>query len=354
MGDMGKTDPDKLQRLLDYHLNQDEPAQRLATQRLLADDSELQELDQVVRRSLEALGSLEEETPPAGLAERTLQKVAQHRQVQQLAQSSVDIASGGLKRDRTTRAKWVLSNLRDVIAVAACLMLVFLFMRPGLQKARHISQEQACANQFRSIGYGLSQYAHDYRGRMPYVQRPPGAKWLGVGKQDDEHYSNTRNTYLLVKMGYVSVDKFLCPGADAQPEVKLRVKMDPQTLKTLQDFADRHQVNYSFFLVLNNQSFFTKQSENIPIGSDQNPLFADYDSQKQTILDLSVNRELLSRNSPNHGGRGQNLLYGDGHVRFSNSRLVGLNEDDIFTLNDILQYDGDEQPSTDSDILHAP
>ena len=351
---MGKIDADKLQRLLDYHLNQDEPSGRLETQRLLAEDSELQELDQVLGRSFAALGSLEEETPPAGLADRTLEKAAQHRQAQQLAQSSVDIASVGLNRDRTSRAKWVLSNLRDVIAVAASIMLVVIFLRPGLQKARHISQEQACASQFRSIGYGLSQYAHDYRGRMPYVLRPQGAKWLGVGEQDDEHYSNSRNTYLLVKMGYVSVDKFLCPGAGAQPDVKLRVKMDPQTLKKLQDFSDRHQVNYSFFLVLNNQSFFTKQSENIPIGSDQNPVFADYDSQKPTILDLSVNRELLSKNSPNHGGRGQNLLYGDGHVRFSPSRLVGLNEDDIFTLNDILQYDGDEQPITESDILHAP
>ena len=350
---MGKMDPDKLQRLLDYHLKQDEPAQRLETQRLLAEDAELQELDQVLVRSFEALGSLGEEEPPAGLTDRTLQKIAQHRQVQQLAKSAADVASGGLKRDRTSRARWVLSNLRDAIAVAACLTLVFLFMRPGLQKARHMSQEQACANQFRSIGYGLSQYAHDYRGRMPYVLRPQGAKWLGVGEQDDQHYSNTRNTYLLVKMGYVSVDKFLCPGADAKKNVKLRVKMNPQTLKTLQDFTDQHQVNYSFFLILNNQSFFAKQSENIPIGSDQNPLFVDYDSHKQTILDLSVNQELQSQNSPNHGGRGQNLLYGDGHVRFSTTRLVGLN-DDIFTLNDVLQYDGDEQPSTESDILHAP
>ncbi len=351
---MGKMEPDKLQRILDYHLKQDEPAQRLETQRLLADDAELQELDQVLRRSLETLGSFGEEEPPAGLADRTLQKIARQRQVQQLAKSSKDIASRGLKRDRTSRARWVLSNLRDAIAVAACLTLVFLFMRPGLQKARQISQQQACANQFRSIGYGLSEYAHDYDGRMPYVHRPQGAKWLGVGEQDDQHCSNSRNTYLLVKMGYVSVDTFLCPGANAKKDVKLRIKMDPQTLKKLQDFSDQYHVNYSFFLVLNNQSFFGKQGEDIPIGSDQNPVFFNYDSQKHPILDLSLNQELLRRNSPNHGGRGQNLLYGDGHVRFSPTRYIGLDGDDIFTLNNVLQYDGDEQPATESDILHAP
>lgn len=351
---MGKTDPDNLQRLLDYHLNLDDPEKHLETQRLLAADTELQELDVAIRRSLEPLGNLQEEEPPVGLANRTLQLVSQHHQAQQLAQASVDIVSGGSPRDRTSRMKWVISNFRDVIAIAASIMLVFVLMRPGLQRARQISQEHACASQFRSIGFGLAQYAQDQQGRMPYVERPQGAKWLDVGKQGDTHYSNTRNAYLLVKLGYVSVDKFLCPGPGARPDVKFRINMDPQDLKELQDFADRYQVNYSFFLVLNNQSFFTKQSENIPIGSDQNPVFADYDSQRQSILDLSVRQDLLSSNSPNHTGRGQNLLYGDGHVRFSPTRHVGLSGDDIFTLENILQYDGDEQPSTDSDILHAP
>ena len=46
---MGKMDPDKLQRLLDYHLNLDDPKQHLETQRHLADDPELQELDRVLQ-----------------------------------------------------------------------------------------------------------------------------------------------------------------------------------------------------------------------------------------------------------------------------------------------------------------
>ena len=54
---MVKMDRDKLQRLLDYHLNQDDLAERLETQRLLADDSELQELNQVVVGCFAALGS---------------------------------------------------------------------------------------------------------------------------------------------------------------------------------------------------------------------------------------------------------------------------------------------------------
>jgi hypothetical protein len=351
---MGKIESDKLQRLLDYHLNLDDPRQRLETQRQLADDSELQELDRVLQRSLNPLGILEDAEPAADLADRTLALVAQERQAQQMAQASADIVSNGSPRERRSRAKWVLSNLRDVIAVAASLMLVFVLMRPGMQQARNLSREQTCASQLRSVGFGLAQYAQDYRGRMPYVKRPRGAKWLPVNKPGDENYSNTRNSYLLVKMGYISIDTFVCPGTGDTQNTKMRVKMDPQALKQLQDFANRNQVNYSFFLVLNDQLFFSKQNEDAPIGSDQNPIFADFDSQTQGILDLSLHQELLNSNSPNHAGHGQNLLYGDGHVRFSSTRHVGLNHDDIFTLEGILRYDGSEQPYTDSDTILAP
>jgi prepilin-type processing-associated H-X9-DG protein len=35
-------------------------------------------------------------------------------------------------------------------------------------------------------------------------------------------------------------------------------------------------------------------------------------------------------NSPNHGGRGQNVLYIDGHVEFKETRQAGLDGDDIY------------------------
>ena len=38
----------------------------------------------------------------------------------------------------------------------------------------------------------------------------------------------------------------------------------------------------------------------------------------------------LDRNSANHGGSGQNVLYLDGHVNYATSRLVGPSGDDIY------------------------
>jgi prepilin-type processing-associated H-X9-DG protein len=39
-------------------------------------------------------------------------------------------------------------------------------------------------------------------------------------------------------------------------------------------------------------------------------------------------------NSPNHGGDGQNVLYGDGHVEFQGSPYVGVERDNIYTYGD--------------------
>ena len=51
----------------------------------------------------------------------------------------------------------------------------------------------------------------------------------------------------------------------------------------------------------------------------QLPLLADAPSSTATI-----------GNSPNHAGRGQNVLYSDGHVAFKTARTAGLRGDDIY------------------------
>jgi len=58
-------------------------------------------------------------------------------------------------------------------------------------------------------------------------------------------------------------------------------------------------------------------------------------------------------NSPNHKGEGQNVLYIDGRVTFSNGRYVGPGLDDIFTIQSKVRYQGTEQPDT-NDVFIAP
>ena len=77
---MKKQDLDKLQRLLDYNFNLDDPQQRRRTEEMLAHDEQAQTLNVSLRSVLDPLQSWPEEPAPPGLAERTMKLIAQHQQ----------------------------------------------------------------------------------------------------------------------------------------------------------------------------------------------------------------------------------------------------------------------------------
>jgi prepilin-type processing-associated H-X9-DG protein len=56
--------------------------------------------------------------------------------------------------------------------------------------------------------------------------------------------------------------------------------------------------------------------------------------------------------SPNHGARGQNVLYCDGSVEYVKQRIV--NGDDIFTIRGVEAYTGTEMPLDENDIFLVP
>ena len=352
---MEKPDFDNLQQILDYILEMDDPQERRKSQSILQSDPQAKELAESLRRTLKPLDDWQEESVPVGLADRTMNLIGQHDQAQQMAQASAAIADRRkLDRRSTTthsRLRWVMGNLRDLLAVAACLMFVVLATRPGIRQARQLSQRHACAANMQQVGAALDQYANDHDGLLPHVKYQPGSVWWGVGKNDQSNPSNTRNVFLLVKNGYLPADVFICPSSSKKP--RIRIKVDSETLKAMQDFAGREHVNYSFRLMFHGQRQPTDNSSQSVVMTDQNPIFADFDCDNQTELDLSSEPSLLQVNSPNHNGMGQNALYDDGSVRFSTSRYLGTVLDDIFTIRNTARYRGNEQPEPD-DTFIAP
>ena len=63
------------------------------------------------------------------------------------------------------------------------------------------------------------------------------------------------------------------------------------------------------------------------IHSSQIPVLADQPDHEDFLT-------IRDGNSPNHGGRGQNVLFGDGSVRWFHSRLVGPYDPDLYLNND--------------------
>ncbi|MFC1604943.1 hypothetical protein ACFL5F_07945, partial [Planctomycetota bacterium] len=92
--------------------------------------------------------------------------------------------------------------------------------------------------------------------------------------------------------------------------------------------------------------------------ADCNPLFEELPKDFSKPFRLQIDRKSLILNSSNHSyfgsRRGQNILFGDGHVEFLRTRHVDVSRDDIFTLQDTDVYQGCEVPSCETDFFLAP
>ena len=90
--------------------------------------------------------------------------------------------------------------------------------------------------------------------------------------------------------------------------------------------------------------------------ADLNPLFERLPRDYSNSFKLELSEALKTLNSSNHGRRrrGQNVLSGDGGVKFLKVRHIGIEQDDIYRLRGILIYQGIEVPSREADIFLAP
>jgi prepilin-type processing-associated H-X9-DG protein len=203
--------------------------------------------------------------------------------------------------------------------------------------------------QMSSVFQGLRNYINDYDEKTPAVASIAGAPWWKLGDQGGENHSNTRNVYLLTKGGYVDIDNFVCPACKGEVPVKL----NESQIKKLKDFPSRKYVTYSFQINCNRTANGKLLCRKV-IMADMNPLFENLPEDLPKEFRLQLTRALLNINSINHNRRGQNVLFGDGHIKFLKTRFIGIAEDDIYTLQDTDVYQGCEVPSCETDFFLAP
>ena len=175
-----------------------------------------------------------------------------------------------------------------------------------------------------------------------------GAAWWRVGDQNQESHSNTRHIWMLVKHDYVDPVNFVCPGRENCKMVKIL----SAEVENLRDFPARENITYSLQLICDKSRDKTYQPK--ALMADLNPLFETLPNNSTSLLNIRLNKELLTSNSANHNRRGQNVLFGNGSVSFIKDRKVDISNDDIFTLKNTNYYQGTEVPDGDSDSFLVP
>ncbi len=340
-----RTTPEEL--LLDLHLDQLDDEQRVWIEEALRKDAALREKNQRLGRILQPLDSWQPPTAADRLADRILGHIRNRQGV--LGKNDGTELPGQTivkmqpESSESYRPRFL--PIRDLLAAAACLLLLVGVFVPGLSTVRARSQRAACANNLGSIFRGTSIYQETFHGSLPYAGQTRRAVWLPSSDRSRPFASNSRHSYLLVKGGYGPTAKhFICPADEGA------VPMEVDDFTTRTDFARAANISYDALNLRTGdrlgESVNLHPRRSLVYMGDPNPLFT------RARFNPAVNAD--TANSPAHGRRGQTVLTLDGSTRWLRSPLVGPQGDNIWLAGTIRRYTGSESRSGADDVQLIP
>jgi len=326
------------QWLLDYHLGQLGPQEAQRVSRLIAEDAEVAAQSRRVERLLGRLDGYAAPEPPSDLPDKVLARVESFKATTvRLEEAGSPTAAG---ETGGGKSGWRLWSVRELIAMAAALAVIVGVFFPAAYRVRSIARRDQCQANLAQLGYSMASYAADHDEALPYAGHVPGAVWLRAGEPNRPVAANTRHLYRLVKEGHVSrMRLFICPSSKNDRPMEVD---DPTATD---DFADASNVSYSF----QNQGKRPLRINvlvRLPVLADRNPFIRGGQFRVGGRTDV---------NSDAHGrGKGQNVLYWDGSVFWRDSAAAGPEGDNIWLAGQQRQYQGTEDPLSETDAFLIP
>lgn len=275
----------------------DDDEHRQVEQSLHADPRLRAELDHL-KRSLEPLElDREHHEPPPGLARRTCCRVVE---TPTTTEHSVQLGAVTL-RDSVSFRHWNMADL--CVAAGIVLASSFLFV-PAVAHSRYAAQRTQCQNNLRQLAMAVGQYSEQHQGYFPQIPVAGNRSIAGIVGP------------ILRDGGYLTADNvLLCPSASVER------RFNPWELPTLSEI-DRAQGEE---LAVKQRRAFGSYGYNL--GYWIGGRYVGPRDQHRTFFALvsdAPSRQLPGFQSENHGGRGQNVLFEDGHYQYV-ARCVGGN-----------------------------
>ena len=281
------------QQLLGYLLGAlDAPEQARVEQQIQRDPRLQQELEEI-DSSLEPLRQQPQSPdPPEGLAQRTCEFVQReverrHTTLASAAYSAAARTSGGGRR------RW---SMPDIIVAGGVIAAMALLFFPAIATSRYQSGITGCQDNLRLLQIALMQYADANYGNFPAVPTEGNLSFAGL------------YVPLLYHGGYAQNPRlFLCP-ANNRPnlldsnDIPTLDQLDGQQGRALVRLQRRSGMDYAYNLgFIINGTYHGIRPKN---------------RGTSAVIGDAPSIPLAGLQRSNHGGRGQNVLYVDGHVAF--------------------------------------
>ncbi|MHC4562318.1 MAG: hypothetical protein ACYS8X_06035 [Planctomycetota bacterium] len=298
-------------------------------------EPEFRRLHDDLEHTFAALGKLPEPAAPDDLTARTMATINASRR-----------RSARLARDSRGRAAASMFSLREVAAVAAAVVLMAVVVVSSMGRAEQSKLRRHCASNTAHIGMALSEYHLGNDGRLPDIDAAE-CRWMT--NADGSAVSTSSGLFKLVRQRYVPVGVFVCPAEGNPGRFDVHAGMV--------DFPSADHINFSYQNTLGGKKLSVRNPRLAGAVADQMAILAD---QSPVFAGMRFNRDRIATSSDNHAARpggkgpGQNVLYLSGHVQWRRTPEAGVDNNDIFLINDVDNYEGDEVPTDDTDTFLLP
>jgi prepilin-type processing-associated H-X9-DG protein len=305
------------ENLVGYLLQSLDPETQAQVEGYLHTHPEAQGRLERLRRTLEPLAADGEDVAvPPGLWVRTLAHIAQDR-----CRKPKTLPFPGSYRDlpaapRPTWSQWLGSGaswLRraDVVVAAVLLLAVTGLGVTWLVGARGNQQMLACQNNLRQFYQSLRSYSDHHDNQFPLVEAHPPRNVAGI------FVPILNDAGLLSSATSVSCGSAAAPVRSPSLEELEEMRRDrPDEFDSLiHNLAGCYAYSLGYGTPNFHSGLRSDEGERLPLMADR-PAYRD--------------SRVAPGNSPNHAGRGQNVLFVDGSVDFAKVRNVGVNRDDIY------------------------
>ncbi|MCG3178444.1 MAG: hypothetical protein BIFFINMI_00771 [Phycisphaerae bacterium] len=241
-------------------------------------------------------------------------------------------------------------TLIELLIVVAIIVLLLSILIPSLEEARESARQARCREQLTGLYKAMLAYSNEHGENGEYF--PAVAK---VSNKIDTQAS----LWLMVRYDQATASNFVCPSDRYATDWKGAIdQAKPFPLAS----DGRMTLSYSYQVPQNEVGSPRHEREldivHFAIMADRSPYDSPDGGKLLTALtgwssSPSVNwsaadaavqarakvrkvalSERLKVNSSCHRGRGQNVLYRDGHVEWKDTPLAGITDDNIYTRCD--------------------